>query len=99
MYFTYNVYLREESSFLSDEPGQTEGKAEDLFVPEKKQQQYCISTICADSDGTLYYKNDSGYLMAISSNSAYLDDIDVTCKEGKIKWDDDFSVFQRAAIL
>ena len=28
--------------------------------------------------------------MAISSNSAYLDDIDVTCKEGKIKWDDDF---------
>ena len=89
LYFTYNIPPG-GIYFLSDEPGQTEGKAEDLFVPEKKQQQYCISTICADSDGTLYYKNDSGYLMAISSNSAYLDDIDVTCKEGKIKWDDDF---------
>ena len=90
IYFTYNVYPG-GISFFSDEPGQTEGKAEDLFIPEKKQQQYCISTICADSDGTLYYKNDSGYLMAISSNSAYVDDIDVTCSEGKIKWDDDFS--------
>lgn len=89
LYFTYNVYPG-GISFLSDEPGQTEGKAEDLFVPETKKQQYCISTICADSDGTLYYKNDSGYLMAVSSNSAYLDDIDVTCREGKIKWDDDF---------
>ena len=29
--------------------------------------------------------------MAISSNSAYLDDVDITCQEGKVKWDDDFS--------
>ena len=90
VYFTYNVYPG-GISFISDEPGQTEGKAEDLYIPDKKQQQYCISTICADSDGTLYYKNDSGYLMAISSNSAYLDDVDITCQEGKVKWDDDFS--------
>ena len=73
-----------------DEPGKTSGEAKDLFVPDDKQQQYCISTICVDSDGTLYYKNDSGYLMAVASNSAYLEDVDITASTGKIRWDDDF---------
>ena len=89
LYFTYNTYPG-GISVLTDEPGQTSGKAEDLFTPETKKQQYCISTICVDQEGTLYYKNDSGYLMAVTSNSAYLKDVDIKASTGKIKWDDDF---------
>ena len=53
---------------LSDEPGQTSGTAVELFRPASDQQEYCISTICADREGTLYYKNDSNYLMALETN-------------------------------
>lgn len=35
------------------------------FTPEKDMQNYCISTIAEGSDGTLYYTNDSNYLMAV----------------------------------
>lgn len=38
-----------------------------LFVPA--QREYCICPITADEDGTLYYKNDTGYLMAVVSGS------------------------------
>ena len=50
---------------LTDEPGQTSGKPKELFRPVLAQQEYCISPICVDRDGTLYYKNDSCYLMAL----------------------------------
>lgn len=70
VYTTYNknpggIYIIEDSA------GQTEPSANngDLYVPEKAYQQYCISTICADSEGTLYYKNDSGALIAVKSLS------------------------------
>ncbi len=70
VYTTYNnnpggIYIIEDSA------GQTEPSANngDLYVPEKTYQQYCISTICADSEGTLYYKNDSGALIAVKSTA------------------------------
>lgn len=68
IYTTYNnnpggIYLIEDSAGQT-EPSENNG---DLFIPDQKQ--YCISTICADSDGTLYYKNDSGYIFAVKSNS------------------------------
>ncbi len=70
VYTTYNnnpggIYIIEDSA------GQTEPSANngDLYVPEKAYQQYCISTICADSEGTLYYKNDSGALIAVKSTA------------------------------
>ena len=34
-----------------------------LIIPDHKQ--YCISPVICDSAGNLYYKNDSGYIMAI----------------------------------
>lgn len=37
------------------------------FVPQHRQ--YCISPVIAGDDGTLYYKNDSGYIMAVESTS------------------------------
>lgn len=70
VYTTYNnnpggIYIIEDSA------GQTEPSANNgnLYVPEKAYQQYCISTICADSEGTLYYKNDSGALIAVKSKA------------------------------
>ncbi len=44
--------------------------ADDCIVTElydaKGYEQYCISDIVYDNNGTLYYKNDSGYLFALS---------------------------------
>ena len=83
IYFTYNsnpggIY------YIYDTPGTatslTSGK--ELFVPESSMRQYCISTICADRDGTLYYKNDSCYVMAVETNNAYAEDIKITADDG-----------------
>ncbi len=37
-----------------------------LFEPTGDAAQYCISPVSFSDDGTLYYKNDSGYLFALS---------------------------------
>lgn len=39
--------------------------SEDLYTPDGDMAQYCVCSPVCDSDGTIYYKNDSGYLMAI----------------------------------
>ena len=38
---------------------------EHIFVPESGMQQYCLGSPICDSEGTIYYKNDSGYLFAL----------------------------------
>ncbi len=83
IYFTYNanpggIY------YTYDTPDQKEAAKEskELFVPEKEQQQYCISTLCADREGTLYYKNDSCYLMAVETNEAYLNHMTAVAEDG-----------------
>ncbi|MDD6043154.1 MAG: PQQ-binding-like beta-propeller repeat protein, partial [Eubacteriaceae bacterium] len=93
IYFTYNatpggIY------YCYDTADQTESKADQtgaLYIPPADKQNYCSSTICADREGTLYYKNDSCYLMAIEKNIAKINNITVTAEEGKeIKWDKGF---------
>lgn len=37
-----------------------------LFTPSSSQQGKCISSLALDGEGSLYYKNDSNYLMAVS---------------------------------
>ena len=86
VYFTANafpggIYL------LKDEPGQTEGVAEEIFTPDTDQQQYSISTLCVDKDGTIYYKNDSNYMMAIETNVACLRSVEAASDHGNITWD------------
>jgi len=91
LYFTYNappggIY------YIEDKPGQTSGKAVNLFTPGAGMSQYCISTLCCDKEGTIYYKNDSCYLMAVEKNRAYLKDIRVKTTSGKeLTWDQDFN--------
>ena len=89
LYFTYNAYPG-GIYMLTDTPGQTSGKAEELFRPVSKQQEYCISPLCVDRDGTIYYKNDSCYLMALETNGAYLDSVTARPDTGSVNWDKRF---------
>ena len=72
IYLPYN-YTPGGVSVLKDKPGQTapvtttgSGYSE-VFTPVGPLAQYCICSTIADQYGTLYYKNDSCYMMAITS--------------------------------
>lgn len=90
LYFTYNappggIY------YIEDKQGQTRGQAHELYIPENNMRQYCISTLCCDREGTIYYKNDSCFMMAVAKNRAYLEDIIVKGDDGKSpEWNEDF---------
>ena len=47
-----------------------------FFTPEPTAEQYCISNIVCDDSGVMYYKNDSGAVMAVKSG------IDTTAPSG-----------------
>lgn len=46
---------------------QTYDTAYSLFTPSGAQAQYCIGSPIIDEFGTIYFKNDSAYLMAVGS--------------------------------
>lgn len=64
IYSTYNAKPGGITVF-EDSKGQTSATKTELFTPADDMQQYCISTISASEDGTLYYKNDSGNIFAL----------------------------------
>lgn len=69
VYFTYNK-TPGGIVVLEDFEDNTTPIVSELYVPIKEQQNYCISSIIADSNGTLYYKNDSGYMFAIEKKES-----------------------------
>ena len=80
IYLPYN-YTPGGVSVLKDKKGQTEpltttdsGYSE-VFTPVGALAQYCICSTIADEYGTIYYKNDSCYMMAITSK---VESIEVT---------------------
>jgi hypothetical protein len=66
---------------LKDKKGQTAPQtitgsdSSEIFTPVGSLEQYCICSTIADEYGTLYYKNDSCYLMALTSK---VESIEVT---------------------
>lgn len=72
IYLPYN-YTPGGISVLKDKPGQTapltttNAGYSEVFTPVSPLSQYCICSAIADSYGTIYYKNDSLYVMAITS--------------------------------
>lgn len=64
IYSTYNAKPGGITVF-EDSQEQTSAFKTELFTPDTDMQQYCISTISAGEDGTLYYKNDSGNIFAL----------------------------------
>lgn len=75
-YFTVNS-KNGEIYVVKDKAGLTEADSGNgiLYMPKNGMQQYCITSAICDREGTLYYKNDSGYMMALGANKAYLSDL------------------------
>lgn len=74
IYSTYNAKPGGITAF-EDSQGQTTAIKSELFIPEADMQQYCISTISASEDGTLYYKNDSGNIFALTEENTEIQSI------------------------
>lgn len=107
----YNyVYFTENASagairYVKDKKGVTEvldpqivnGKktAPSLFTPSGAQAQYAIADLIADKDGTIYFKNDSGYIMAVGSEVEKLvtENAKTVCKEGEAYDASDLKVY------
>jgi len=86
LYFTYNAKPG-GIFFTYDTPDQTEPTSLSLeeskiFVPAKAKQEYCISPVIVDYDGTMYYKNDSNYLFAVEINPAALVSMSIADNDG-----------------
>lgn len=97
----YNyVYFTENAAagairYVKDKKGVTEvldaqivnGKktAPSLFTPTGAQAQFAIADLVADENGTIYFKNDSGYIMAVGSEVEKLvtENAKTVCKEGE----------------
>lgn len=68
IYSTYNNPPGGISVFPDSEK-QTSAISSDLFIPEKDKANYCVSNIVCDENGTLFYKNDSGYIFAVANKN------------------------------
>lgn len=60
-------------SVYTDSSNQTSAQKSELFKPDSENSAYCISNIVCDNHGTLFYKNDSGLIFAISNGTVKKD--------------------------
>lgn len=67
IYMTYNKNPGGITVF-EDRAGQSEAVQRELFEPQGSCAQYCLSSVVASVDGTLYYQNDSGYIFAVNDS-------------------------------
>lgn len=67
LYGTYNT-LPGGITLIKADPNANKAEAIEVFLPEEKNQSIC-SVIC-DNEGTLYYKNDAGYVFAVRSKAS-----------------------------
>ncbi|MDD3744880.1 MAG: PQQ-binding-like beta-propeller repeat protein [Anaerostipes sp.] len=67
----------------------TTGKGSDIYYPEKSKRQYCISHVITDEEGTLFYKNDSGYIFAVNAglNQTEITVKNVNYQKNMISWE------------
>lgn len=59
-------------------------------------EEYCISSVICDADGNLYYKNDSGNLIALTTSNVWAESITV---DGKVPADFDASVINCSHVV
>lgn len=65
--FVYSTYNASPGGISIIDVSADKVSATDLFVPDEGMRNYCISPIEVSEDGTLFYKNDSGYIFAIEN--------------------------------
>ena len=68
LYSTYNMKPGGVSVIKVDQNNKTM-TGSDLFIPDSGQEQYCIASVICDNEGTIYYKNDSGYIFALAKRT------------------------------
>lgn len=68
IYITYNNNPGGITMF-TDSVGQTKAESCDIFTPTGDMTGYCISSVICDENGTLFYKNDSGYIFALRNKT------------------------------
>lgn len=100
VYFTYNAQPGGIYAFY-DVQGAKEPIIKDrtqlaVYTPDSDKQQFCISPIVADQQGTLYYKNDSCHLFAVEKVGSVLESLDVTNEKGESYQTDDGKAFKDA---
>lgn len=66
-----------------------------LFTPTGAQAQYALADLIADEDGTIFFKNDSGYIMAVGSEVEKLvtENAKTVCKEDEAYDASDLKVY------
>ena len=69
---TEPLLTTQETAVINGKPVSVD-TARVLFTPDGEQAQYAICSPIVDADGTIYFKNDSGYLMALGSVPTRLD--------------------------
>ena len=54
---------------FKDSTGQTVADMQELYTPTGEKSNHCISSIVAGENGTIFYKNDSGYIFALRNKT------------------------------
>lgn len=58
--------------------------ADTLLTPRGEQAEYCVASPIADEYGTIYFKNDSSYIMAVGSR---ITELKIVQKPDKVNYD------------
>lgn len=66
VYFPVNS-TNSELYVVKDKAGLTEADPESGIIFEPNHKQYCICSVVVDKDGTIFFKNDSAYLMVLGN--------------------------------
>lgn len=79
----YAAYNSPVGGIYYIEPGSNKAAAKgNLLIPDYKQ--FCVSPVICDSAGTIYYKNDRGYIMAVTKGY-FAGKVKLAAKAGKKK--------------
>ena len=87
--YVYCTYNKKPGGLYFIEAGETKAEsAGGLYEPD--HEQWCISPVICDDEGTLFFKNDSGYIMAVVSGydttAPALKKTSVTAAATKVSW-------------
>ncbi|MCD8027672.1 MAG: PQQ-binding-like beta-propeller repeat protein [Erysipelotrichaceae bacterium] len=70
VYFTCNTYPG-GIYYIEDYQGNTSIDVNTLYTPDSAYQQYNVNNVVVDSDGVLYFVNDSGTLFALKNTNTH----------------------------